>query len=141
MREIEYRAWHINSRLYINWDLICNLMEGLSICVPDRLLLPCSYSKVMEDVHTIIYRDINIFKHNDFILEQYVGIKDCKGMKIYEGDVVQVINGDGRYTSNQVNWDEEELQWALGIDCKFELYNYKSSLVVIGNVRDGKDFL
>lgn len=44
----------------------------------------------------------------DIIITQSTGLKDVKGMKIFEGDVVQI--GGALYL---IGWDGKELEWGL----------------------------
>lgn len=89
----------------------------------------------------------------DMIIEQYTGLKDSKGVKIYEGDIVEVDNGLSGYVAFGKYLDSDELDrfgWHLCFEDFPDSQNEYASLdffiggdydisqyTVIGNIHEG----
>lgn len=59
---------------------------------------------------------------------QYTGIDDCKGNKIFEGDIIDMrLNG-----VYPVKWDETQTGFVCNVWCGSEFSKYK----IIGNIHD-----
>lgn len=69
MRELKFRAW---------WKDTKRFLDG------DEWYMTCSGAKHLHYA-VIPYSD------DDFIVEQYTGLKDKNGKEIYEGDIVDII--------------------------------------------------
>lgn len=66
---------------------------------------------------------------------QYTGMKDVKGKKIFEGDMVEFVFLD-EPTKCFVFWSEDFLSWGLDGELICELYKQKYKMKVIGNIYD-----
>jgi len=109
------------------------------------------YNEMLNDVE-IVYHAERITggeanavnpKMDRFVLMQYTELKDKNGVEIYEGDIVQYINGFG---------DKVD---AEGVDMKFEveyeeccfvcdgvcLSSYMADIEVIGNIHENPELL
>lgn len=132
MREFKFRAW---------WKDTKRFLDG------DEWYMTCSGAK---HLHYSAYP----YSDDDFIIEQYTGIKDKNGKEIYEGDIVeQFVCGVrkfkgkecGRKTVWQVRWNKDE--------CCFELHYLSGSLFgdsmlssdgeheVIGNIHENHELM
>jgi uncharacterized phage protein (TIGR01671 family) len=122
MREIEFRVWFekekrmFNNVYIVGDDVLCALDE----LEPNGL-------DVIADI-------------NDVIIEQYTGLKDKNGTKIYEGDRVKLdLNNEG-YKNSVVVYRDDYMQFMF--DHPKEVYTMTEyhfkpkDLQVIGNVHE-----
>lgn len=75
------------------------------------------------------------YRLNDVCIMQYVGMKDCKGNKIFEGDTLMV---DGSFKANVVYSD----RWgSFEVSCTGNSVGWYGSnrLEVIGNIHEDKE--
>lgn len=81
-------------------------------------------------------------------LGQYTGLKDCNGVKIFEGDIIdihQTVNGynqfvieydDYKFSARYYNQKRKEIgSWyGYSLDELFEINEYEKTIEVIGNI-------
>lgn len=114
MREIKFRMWAHASRVYFKPDTNENGVHMVNGYIYD---LP------------------------NTTLEQYTGLKDSKGVEIYEGDIIEFDADEwGDTTSNKfiVEWEEKDAGWSLGgggMWCDMEWRT------VIGNIHSNPELL
>ena len=78
---------------------------------------------------------------NDYIIQQYTGLKDSKRRKIYEGDIIEYENCGDKY-KDQVFWEQDSFM--IGPTKKRAVYYLgavNKRAKVIGNIFENKNLL
>lgn len=127
MREIKFRAWNINTGHMWNLQRM-NFKNG-------QLLYEGSNLPTSKD---------NIKSH---IIMQYTGLKDNKGIEIYEGDIVKAINRNDDCREDRKEcfrtFEVTELNgcFMFGNWNAHELFNRFMFREVVGNIYENPELL
>lgn len=144
MREIKFRAWYIEKgEMIYNPDLeFCNFAKGYGV----RLL-----RHYMEGfaIPVGVNRYVNGEQQepDEFIIEQYTGLKDKNGTEIYEGDIENI---DGELYI--IEWEdvgfhaspiaETWVSMCGDLNTSHSWFRVKADFgEVIGNIHENKEFV
>lgn len=129
MREIGYRAWLKEEKRFIYPKLIM---------VDFGTVAEIAYDDIDESTHELIERRFII---EDVVLEQFTGLRDKNGKKIYEGDLVKEIIGE-KFVVWEVRYRQDECCFELhrirGAFYGDNLLNDEDQYEIIGNIHKDK---
>lgn len=118
-RKIAFRAWHIKNKRMLR---VCMESPG---CIPEDAL--------SDDVINVC----SVFEWKDEVYKvmQYTGLKDSKGVEIYEGDIVKWLDGVFK-----VKWS---ITCFVVEDKKGKGYGISSGdfIEIIGNIHENPELL
>ena len=98
-------------------------------------------------VNEMLYEDYlgNVFQwlreKQPIKIMQYIGLKDRKNNKIYEGDIIKLGNIEIGFSNHKVQWNQENCSWKLStfggrlIESRIKIYE------IIGNIYENSELL
>lgn len=114
MRELKFRAWYKSEK-----KMIYNIQNEFEERI--ELGMDCFSDYLNKD---------------DFVIEQYTGIKDKNGKEIYEGDIVSKHNSDTKGVVKQVKDGQWAIYWDNVPDGYYVLFKYSDWCEVVGNIHE-----
>jgi hypothetical protein len=119
MRELKFRAWYKSEK-----KMIYNIQNEFEERI--ELGMDCFSDYLSND---------------DFIVEQYTGLKDKNGKEIYEGDIVSKHNSDTKGVVKQVKDGQWAIYWDNVPDGYYVLFKYSNLCEVVGNIHENSELL
>ena len=114
MRELKFRAW----------------------CKSEKKMIYNIQNEFEERIELGMDCFSDYLKNDDFIVEQYTGIKGKNGKEIYEGDIVSKHNSDTKGVVKQVKDGQWAIYWDNVPDGYYVLFKYSNLCEVIGNIHE-----
>lgn len=126
-RLIEYRVWDVEGKRWLpSWQIHIEGDGSIHKHVGGD-----EYHEVREEFYTI---------------QQFTGLLDIDGNKIFEGDIVEAVSSDNKYLSN-VKWDQNDGRWGfISIKTKSMTFHYDlgygcSKWRVVGNILENPELV
>ena len=132
-RKIKFRAWHIEEKKYYS-------VLGIDFKSEEILIRKGGFFRSLSREE---YEEDVIIPMGEVVLEQYTGLKDKNGKKIYEGDICK-ISYFGKWVNVAV---ERHTTDFIVVNRKGEDYvgralgGYANVIEIIGNIHENGDLL
>lgn len=135
MREILFRAKHYRTKQWVYGIPFKNPLRGIEYAY---------YPQIIPEIHGA-HSTVNSCSIIEETIGQYIGMMDCNGTKIFEGDIIQ--DGNCEYNKYVVEYSPERggyLPFAHGDGCgcceTATLYD-STCHTVIGNIYDNPELM
>lgn len=94
MRQLKFRIWDKKNKIFIyEWD--------------------ASHKRLAISLVGLVYHGgyDDVLPENDYVVQQWTGLKDLKGIEIYEGDIVKTVDGISKISVDFAEYTSGEVQW------------------------------
>lgn len=127
-REIKFRVWSLKYKQWMNHCAIIDCNGNIF-----------SSFIAKHDDGRIEHMLVPLSKEN--VIQQFTGLKDKNGNKIYEGDIVQYLglDGDSETKPEIVNWNESWASFHIGDNCLSRSISKRYH--IIGNIFENPELL
>lgn len=156
MREIKFRIWHKPTKKYVtmsqeDWSYGKGKVKykdsGDFLAIShDGFLCHEGYGNGAD----------NVEDPENYVVQQYTGLKDKNGVEIYEGDIIIFDNSDigGEVYNGIIEWNTDQTLGGIGLglwipSISFNGHSYQKagwlvtdflgSIEVVGNIFEGVD--
>jgi uncharacterized phage protein (TIGR01671 family) len=82
----------------------------------------------------------DVLPENDYVIQQYTGLKDKNGKEIYEGDILEYQSSRPKFTTCIVRWTKEGEDFHPGFVIS-NSYSQYGEPEIIGNIFENKELL
>jgi uncharacterized phage protein (TIGR01671 family) len=129
-REIKFRVWNADSKKYWNIENWHVEDEYIDLIDPNNSNADPNAKRIWK-------------RESDVVIEQFTGLKDITGLRVYVGDIVKVeghpfegsIQIDGNY---EVGFDQSSLMYVAG---SWQLAKLRPYITAVGNVHENPELL
>lgn len=116
MKELKFRAWLKEKK---------------------KMVSVCQINLSNEYIDYIYNGNINRDSFMNIELMQYIGVKDKNGKAVYEGDVVQLFDGN-KYI---IKWNDQIACFEIVNDFGYLVFASNNDFEVIGNIYENPEWL
>jgi len=123
IREIKFRAWHISTKRWISIFQLDN--QG-------NLQIETGDSDIWKNIAPV-----------DYILMQFIGLKDKSGKEIYEMDKIIVTDEHGNEDRGFLKYNEKEMAFVIdwGENRYRRIMDDGERIEIIGNIYENPELL
>ena len=126
MRELKFRVWSKKQKTY-NYKHPFNSYGYFYI---DQ------YGILFSDYGNVVTPEV---KQDDFVIEQFTGLRDKNDHTIYEGDIVSEHNGDLKGIVKQAGDGQWAIYWDNIPDGYSVLLKHSDLCEVVGNIHENPE--
>ena len=128
MRELKFRVWSKKQKTYI----YKHPFNSYGYFYIDQ------YGILFSDYGNVVTPEV---KQDDFVIEQFTGLRDKNDHTIYEGDIVSEHNGDLKGIVKQAGDGQWAIYWDNIPDGYSVLLKHSDLCEVVGNSHENPELL